>query len=145
MINNKRFIYIWVMLALFVSGCNIGSQEVRPLSIGNKGPIEQNNSDEAKQIVLSMEEVIEVKGVSENKNIYLAAKVGQFDRFFLRSIRKDAHDKVKKRFPNANVHVSTDKKVFMELEELERKLSNNEIDEKEFKKELKKVEEFMKG
>lgn len=133
------------MLCLLVTGCNLNNQEVRPLSVENKGTIEQYDSDEAKQIVLSMDEVKEVKGVSENKNIYLAAKVGQFDRFFLRRVRKEAHEKVKKRFPNAHVHVSTDKKVFMELEELERKLYNNEINQKEFEKELKKIEDFMKG
>lgn len=146
MMKKRRVcIYVSVIVCLLLSSCNLNGNEVKPLSIGNKSMTQQDDADEAKHIVLSMEEVNQVVGVSENKNIYLAVKVGQFNRLFLRRIRKDAHDKVKKRFPDANVHVSTDKKVFMELEKLEKKLYKDKVDQKELKKELKRIEDFMKG
>lgn len=135
------------MIFLVISACNLGGQgeEVRPLFIGTNKVIDQTKADVAKQLVLSMDEVIEVKGINFEENIYVVAKVKQFDRFFLERIRKQAHDKVKKRFPEENVHVSTDKKVFLELEKLEIKINNNDIDKKTLKKEIKRIEEFMKG
>lgn len=136
-----------LIISLMMTGCNVGGQgeEVRPLFIGANKIIDQTKADAAKQVVLSMDEVVEVKAVNIEENIYIVAKVKQFDRFFLERIRKEAHDKVKKRVPDVIVHVSTDKKVFLELEKLERKINNNEIDKKTIDKDIKRIEGFMKG
>lgn len=143
----KKNLLFLILLSLLISGCNIGGQqeEVKPLFIGEKNDLNQNTADEAKQIVLSMKEVIEVKGVNVKENIYIATKVTHFNRLFLDRIRKDAHDKLKKRFPDAKIHVSTDKKVFLELEELEKKLYKNKVEEEKLEKEINRIEKFMKG
>ncbi|OIJ10760.1 hypothetical protein BKP37_17320 [Anaerobacillus alkalilacustris] len=143
----KKFIYILIILTITITGCNIVGQgvQVKPLYIGTNHSIDQTRADVAKQIVISMEEVIEVKGVGVDEDIYIATKVKHFDRFFLDQIRKNAHNKVKKRFPNANVHISTDKKVFLELEKLEGKMYQNTINKEDIEKEIKRIERFMKG
>lgn len=136
-----------IIIILMITGCNVGGQgeDVRPLFNGVNKVIDQTTADVAKQLILSMEEVTEVKGVNVEDEIYIVAKVKQFDRFFLNRIRREAHDKVKKRFPDAGVHVSTDKKVFLELNELERKINNKKIAKKAIDKEVKRIEKFMKG
>ncbi len=137
---------LMITIVLFtVSGCQTRSDDVRVLELAPIATIDQHFADEAKKIVIAMDEVIETKGVNFNKQIYLAIKVKQFDRFRLKEIRKKGHDLVKKRFPDAKVHLSTDKKIFMELDKLERKLKDNQIDEKQLEKELRKLEELMKG
>ncbi len=143
----KNVIFPMLILVLLISACNIGGQaeEVKPLFIGANKVFDQTKADEAKQLVLSMEEVVEVKGVNKEENIYIATKVKQFDRFFLDRIRKEAQDKIKKRFPEANVHVSTDKKVFLELEKLERNIYQNRINKESVEKQIKKIEDFMTG
>ncbi len=147
MIMKKTVFFSMLILVLLITACNIGGQadEVKPLFIGANKVFDQTKADEAKQLVLSMEEVVEVKGVNKEENIYIAAKVKQFDRFFLDRIRNEAHDKIKKRFPEANVHVSTDKKVFLELEKLERKIYQNKINKENVEKQIKKIEDFMTG
>ncbi|TWI54651.1 YhcN/YlaJ family sporulation lipoprotein [Halalkalibacter nanhaiisediminis] len=136
-----------ILFMMLLTGCQAfhAQEDVKPMALANNAMINQNVADEAKQIVLSMEEVVEVKGVNENQNIYLAPQVKHFDRFRLKEIRKQGHDAVKKRFPDANVHLSTDKKIFIELEKLEQKLKNKQISEERLKEELKKLEEMMKG
>lgn len=143
----KHHYRLLLIIVLMFTGCNVGGQgeDVRPLFIGTNKIIDQTKADFAKQLILSMDEVVEVKGVNVDEDIFIVAKVKQFDRFFLERIRAAAHDKVKKRFPDAKVHVSTDKKVFLELEKLERKVNNNEIDKKAIDKEIKRIEKFMKG
>lgn len=143
----KKLIFFLIIFPLILLGCNIGGQaeDVKPLFIGANKIVDQSKSDEAKQIVLSMDEVIEVKGVNTDKDIYVAVKVKQFDRLFLDPIRNNAHNKVKKRFPNANVHISTDKKVFLELEKLENEVHQNKINKQNFQKRIKKIEDFMTG
>lgn len=142
--HRYRLIFI---IILMITGCNVGGQgeDVRPLFMGANKIIDQTEADIAKQLILSMDEVVEVKGVNIEENIYIVAKVKQFDRFFLERIRALAHKKVKKRFPDANVHVSTDKKVFLELEKLEKKINNNDIDKKAIDKDIKRIERFLNG
>ncbi|WP_088102291.1 YhcN/YlaJ family sporulation lipoprotein [Halalkalibacter urbisdiaboli] len=139
-----RFLCLLTLLA-GCQGVTGQSEEVRPLMLGEKPEVSQNKADEAKQIVLSMDEVLEVKGVELDDDIYIAPRVKQFDRFHLKGIRKEGHDHIKKRYPDANVHVSTDRKIYMELEKLEKQLKENKLTEKQLKEKVKKLEDDMKG
>ncbi len=137
-----------LLIVLFLlSGCNmVGQGDVKPLYIGGHSKlVDQSEADEAKQIVLSMDEVVAVRGATLEDDIFIAMKVKQFDRLFLDRIRKDAAEKVKKRFPNAKAHISTDKKVFLELEKLEQELYQNKINKSDLEKRWTKIEEHMKG
>ncbi|MFC0559791.1 YhcN/YlaJ family sporulation lipoprotein [Halalkalibacter alkalisediminis] len=120
-------------------------QDIKPLQLSTNAVLDQEQADEAKKIILSMEEVTEVKGVSDENNIYLAPKVKHFDRFRLKEIRKYGHDAVKKRYPDATVHVSTDQKIYMELEKLEQELKERTISEKRLKQRLKELDEMTRG
>ncbi|ARK29658.1 Sporulation lipoprotein YhcN/YlaJ (Spore_YhcN_YlaJ) [Halalkalibacter krulwichiae] len=137
-----------IIVVSLLAGCQTltgTGYDVRPIQLSETVIIDQERADEAKIIVLSMEEVVEIKGVSDEDNIYLAPKVKHFDRFRLKKIRKQSHDAVKKRYPQATVHVSTDQKIFMELEKLEQELQKRTISEKRLKQKLKKLDEMMKG
>jgi hypothetical protein len=117
-----------IIVVGLLAGCQTltgAEHDVRPMKLSDKVIIDQEHADKAKEIVLSMEEVVEIKGVSDKDNIYLAPRVKHFDRFRLREIRKQGHGAVKKRYPHATVHVSTDQKIFMELEKLEQELGEN--------------------
>ena len=135
-----------ILLIILLMGCQANNdQDVRSLQLEGHAVIDQHQSDRAKKIVSSMKEVIEVKGVNVEKDIYLAPNVKHFQRLRLQKIRKQGHDAVKKQFPDANVHLSTDKKIFMELDKIEQELKNKQISEKRLKEKLKKIEEMMKG
>lgn len=120
-------------------------QEVTPLQIGSNAVVDQTRADNAKKIVLSLEEVIDVKAVSMEDNIYLAPNTTHFARLRLKQIRKNSFDRIKKRYPDANIHVSTDRKIFMELGKLEQQLKEGIAKEEDLEKSLKKLEEDMKG
>ncbi|KHF38870.1 hypothetical protein LQ50_18760 [Halalkalibacter okhensis] len=136
------------VLCLF-AGCQQlsgATPDVKPMQLQQNAIINQAQADEAKEIVLSMEEVVEIKGVTDNKDkIYLAPRVKHFDRFRLKEIRKSGFDSVKKRYPEATVFLSTDQKIFMELEKLEMELKNQTISEKRLTERLSKLEEMMRG
>ncbi|WP_157800989.1 YhcN/YlaJ family sporulation lipoprotein [Bacillus solitudinis] len=144
----KRVFTLFALIGItfLAGGCQVGQDNnVGLLQVGEEATVPQTKADEAKQITLSMDEVIEVKGVQHDKDIYIVPRVKQFDRFRLNGIRKEAHDHIKKRYPEANVHVSTDKKIFMEFEKLEQQLIKNQISEKELKDKVKDLEDKMKG
>ncbi|WP_062046695.1 YhcN/YlaJ family sporulation lipoprotein [Bacillus sp. JCM 19034] len=139
----KIFIIIIIMIGLV--GCQMNAQhDVKVLQLDD-AIVEQTQANKAKEIVLSMEEVTEVRGVSYDNSIYIATHVKPFDRFFLNEIRKKAHDNVKKRYPEATVHVTTDEKIFIELEKIEQQLKKQAISEERLSKRLKELDEMMKG
>ncbi|OPZ70822.1 MAG: Sporulation lipoprotein YhcN/YlaJ (Spore_YhcN_YlaJ) [Firmicutes bacterium ADurb.Bin456] len=71
-----------------------------------------------------MEGVKENATVAINRDIAVALKVERFDRLRLKTIRKQVHDAVKKLDQEYNVHVTTDKKLFMQLQQMEQELSS---------------------
>ncbi|MCT8138822.1 YhcN/YlaJ family sporulation lipoprotein [Anaerobacillus sp. CMMVII] len=142
----KKIIAFFFIFLFLITGCNlVGQGDTSPRYIGKNSVSDQTMADEAKQIVLSMEEVIAVTGATYKEDIYVAVRVKQFDRFFLDRIRKEAQNKIKKRFPDSKVHVSTDKKVYLELEKLEQQLLNNKVKKADIEKQWTRIEDFMKG
>lgn len=132
-----------LLLIILLVGCQTAPENEKQLE--DHAAYEQHKADEAKEIILSMKEVTEVKGVNHEGHLYLAPSVKPFDRFRLKEIREKGHDSVKKHHPEATVFFSTDKKIYMELDKLEDQLKNKQISEKQLKGKLKKLEEMMKG
>lgn len=71
-----------------------------------------------------------VKGVKESaavvidRDIAVAVKVERFDRLRLKTIRQDIHDRIKELDQAYNVHVTTDKKLFKQLQVMEQELKS---------------------
>lgn len=81
-----------------------------------------------------------------DNELNVALKVTHFDRLRLKSLRKQVQQKLKTYFTNDHIHVTTDTKLFDELEKLNKKAWSNENQKacKQMKK-LKNIEKQMRG
>ncbi|MFC0270421.1 hypothetical protein ACFFIX_02970, partial [Metabacillus herbersteinensis] len=79
-----------------------------------------------------------------DKELLLAVKVDQFDRFRLKKIEKKVKSDLEKTYPDHKIEVSTDSKIFLELEQLEQKLQKDKTKMKTLKKEFDKIKSLMK-
>ena len=81
-----------------------------------------------------------------DNELNVALKVTNFDRLRLKSLRKEVQQKLKTYFTNDHIHVTTDTKLFDELEKLNKKawLNENQKACKQMKK-LKNIEKQMRG
>ncbi|WP_413380367.1 hypothetical protein [Alkalihalobacillus sp. 1P02AB] len=142
----KIMIPLFVLIVL-ISGCqNLSVNEPTTQSlIVENDTFDQTKANESKKTLMKMNEIIEVHAVSFEDKIYVAPKVKQFSRFRLKEIRKEGFDKIKERYSEDEIHVSTDRKVYMELEKLEKELKNETIKEKDLKEKVRKIEKYMKG
>ncbi|WP_171051705.1 YhcN/YlaJ family sporulation lipoprotein [Alteribacter natronophilus] len=120
-------------------------QQATASYIEAQSDVSQKEADTVKRRLVRMKEVKEVRGASVDNDIYMALTVEGFDRFFLDRIRKAAHDRAAEKYPDANIHVSTDRKISSDLKKLETELSGNKLNRKELKKRLKKIEDDMRG
>ncbi|AIC94670.1 MULTISPECIES: YhcN/YlaJ family sporulation lipoprotein [Shouchella] len=105
---------------------------------------EQAESDRVKEELLKMDEVVSVRGIQHEEDMIMALHIKQKDRFHLKKVRKKAFDSVKALYPNATIHISTDKKIYKELAKAEEAIKTDHLAKSEVKKQLKRIEEHLK-
>ncbi|MFC0271392.1 YhcN/YlaJ family sporulation lipoprotein [Metabacillus herbersteinensis] len=149
---NKRVnigLFLIVIIGL-VSGC-AGNQnqfattnDANIVKVHTSKPIDQSVANQAKEKVIKEEEISGVKAVNTDKELLLAVKVNQFDRFRLKKIEKKVKSDLEKAYPDHKIEVSTDSKMYLELEQLEQKLQKDKTNMKTLKKEFDKIKSLMK-
>jgi len=142
----KELLLACLIMAVLLAGCNPAEKplETRPTELP---VIDQAALEEVKSIAKENRRVDEVAAVALRDELYVGLRVTNFNRFFLRSIRKDVHGRLKDRFPGRMIHVTTDSKLFDDLSQLEKRIRKNPrgVDRKELKRKLFKIHEDMKG
>jgi|SRR5690606_37087746 len=145
----KIFLSILIVIGLG-SGCNGNENQLgdnndsRISQIHTSKPIEQSVSNHAKEKIMTKEEISDVKAVNTDKELLVAVKVENFNRFRLKNIEKSVKSELEEMYPDYKVIVSSDKKMFWELEKIEQKLQQNDTNKKNLKKDLNKLKSLMK-
>ncbi|MED3687940.1 YhcN/YlaJ family sporulation lipoprotein [Peribacillus butanolivorans] len=145
----KTFLFFITVIG-FVSGCSGNSNQIdnnKNLNISKvhtSSPIDQSVANQAKDRLLADDEVSDVKAVNSDKELLVAVKVDNFDRFRLKSIEKQAKSDLENMFPDYKVLVSTDQKMFLELDQLEQKLEKEKTKMDSLKKDFKRIKSLMK-
>ena len=98
------------------------------------------------------ESVKQIKGVQDstavvvNKDIPVAIKVKGFDRLHLKSIRQDVQKVIKGSNKDYSVYVTSDKKIFAQLLQIEKKITDQEVQSKtDIMARIKKIIKDMQG
>jgi hypothetical protein len=103
-----------------------------------------DHEEKAEMIVKQVDGVDQVIVVFIDNEMNVALQVSNFNRLKLKAIRKKSAQSLKGPFPEDNIHVTTDSKIFNEL----KKLKGQEWSKEKacaHKKKLKKIEKDMKG
>ncbi|WP_312117260.1 YhcN/YlaJ family sporulation lipoprotein [Brevibacillus reuszeri] len=148
-----RTILVVLSVALLMTGCSsksdskakTQSKEAEPLCA--PAPVRYEQWEEqAKAIAGQVKGIDQVIAVQIDKDLDVAVKVTNFNRFRLESIQKEVSKRLKEAFPESDVHVTADKRLIRDLQ----KFSENPwpMDVKEAckqKKQFKQFEKKMKG
>lgn len=133
------------------SGCNENQNQMgynnKDLSISQvhtSKPFDQSIANQAKEKMITKDEITDVRAVNTDKELLVAIKVENFNRFRLKTIEKTVKSDLEKIYPNHKVVVSSDKKMFWELEKIEQRLQKNNTNKKSLKKDLKKLKSLIK-
>ncbi|QRG68302.1 YhcN/YlaJ family sporulation lipoprotein [Brevibacillus choshinensis] len=148
-----RTLLLVVSMCLLIAGCNPKpNQQAKTQSAAEDPmckptPIRYFDSEQkAKAITEQVKGIDKVVAVRIDDELDVAIQVSNFNRFRLKSIEKEVAQKLKSSFPNAKIHVTSDKKLIMELQKLsDTPWSNKQEEACKHKKTLKKIEEDMKG
>lgn len=122
--------------------------ELTKSSVSQEDVIRKDNKHgiayKASDIVLQQQEVKMVRSVEGKKLLIVAIELKHWNTFRSKQITKETKKKLEKEFPSKRIEVTTDHKIFIELEKLEKKLNNNELTKKQLDKRLEKIKKLMK-
>jgi Sporulation lipoprotein YhcN/YlaJ (Spore_YhcN_YlaJ) len=150
-IKQLKFCLLVLTVIGLGSGCNENHNQLadnnNDLSISQvhtSKPINQSVANQAKEKVITEEEILDVKAVNTDKELLVAIKVNQFARFRLKRAEKKVKSDLEKTYPNHKILVSTDSKMYLELDQLEQKLQKDNTNMKNLKKDFNKIKSLMK-
>lgn len=114
-------------------------QEKKPL-------FKAEQAQNARWIAKNVAGVDDATAVVMDEEVFLAAKVTNFHRLRMKNIRKELHQKLKTQFKEYKVHVTTDSKLYKEIEKAEKEIETSALDyPTKIKKKMKKIHDAMKG
>ena len=148
-----RTILLVVSLCLLVAGCNTQSNQQAKTKSAAEDPLCQptpiryfDSEQKIKAITEKIQGIDNSIAVRIDDEVDVAIEVSNFNRFRLQTIEKEVAEKLKKEFPKAHIHVTSDKKLIMELQKLSATpWTAKQTEACKQKKKLKKIEEDMKG
>uniref|UniRef100_UPI003670F6E5 YhcN/YlaJ family sporulation lipoprotein n=1 Tax=Nocardia halotolerans TaxID=1755878 RepID=UPI003670F6E5 len=150
-ITKLKILLLLLIIIGIGSGCNENQNQMgynnKDLSISQvhtSKPFDQSIANQAKEKMITKDEITDVRAVNTGKELLVAIKVENFNRFRLKTIEKTVKSDLEKIYPNHKVVVSSDKKMFWELEKIEQRLQKNNTNKKSLKKDLKKLKSLIK-
>ncbi|MFD1425321.1 hypothetical protein JOD24_000033 [Kroppenstedtia sanguinis] len=146
----KKVYTIFFLFAWILSGCNQQAQETpkpeKPLPLAQHQATDPQRMDAAKKIARQDGRVKEATAVIIKKDLSVGLKVENFNRFFLKDIRKTVFHRLRKTYPQYQIHVTTDHKLFDSLQKMETELREQPpLNPTSAQKKLRKINTDMKG
>ncbi|WP_407268193.1 YhcN/YlaJ family sporulation lipoprotein [Radiobacillus sp. PE A8.2] len=148
-VNIRYFVAILIISFLF--GCTQDSQNTQPNDIDSQNitnithpsSFDQTIANQAKEWLLSREEVSAVSGFNTDKNLLLAIKVKPFDQFNEQVLEKEFKKELKKQNPDMTVDVSSDQKIYIELDKIEHRMVKQQMNKTDVLKKYKQITKLM--
>jgi len=116
-------------LCLIVTGCGSAHPPVKPKpehwpQSGQQIKLDLQRAQEVKAAVMEVKGVEDTTATVIDQDIAAAIKVSGFNRLRIKSIRDQASRRIKIGNPGFKIHLTSDKKLFQQLRDLEREASS---------------------
>ncbi len=136
------------LLVVATAGCQPQKkvQQAQPKSAAQAVAVDAQMAEEAKKAAKSVDGVEDATAVVIDQKISTAIKVTGFKRLKLSTIKKEVAKKISLGHDEYSVQVTSDKKLFTQLQEIEKQITKkNAKNSGDLKKKVEKINEAMKG
>ncbi|WP_112180690.1 MULTISPECIES: YhcN/YlaJ family sporulation lipoprotein [Paraliobacillus] len=148
---------IWIIVSFslfpFLSGCN--QEDANPPLINNQtdtnmqqvkhegGLVDQSDTHVINdKILAAFDSVEDVVSLKNHEDILIAIKATTFQQFNEQEIEQEIRKEIEKVKPNFTILVSSDQKIFMEINQLLTDLRNGQLSIEEFDKRFNKIKKL---
>lgn len=146
--KNRGASLLFIMLFLLsMIGCESHSSSPKQPKIGETIEGDVSLGDTIKEEIDDLKAIDDSVVVVLQRDVSIGLKVTGFSRLRLKTIREEVHDLVKGLLAEDYVvHVTTDKRLFSDLQKMEKELREADGDASiEMQEQLKKIQEDMQG
>src|SRR5699024_1917942 len=119
-------------------------QPLELTKLSSNGQQDQQAANQAKQLLSEQGEIAGVRAVNDKEDLLIGVKLNHHDRIDMDDIERKLRKKMKQNFSNMNVTLSTDKKIHLELEKLEKKMQADAVSKEAVSKRLQKIKKLSK-
>ena len=146
----KIVIVVILALSVVAAGCAMkapAKNQQQQESQGEKQiSVDPGLAEKVKQAAKTVNGVEDSTAVVINNEISAAVKVSGFNRLRLKSIRQEVHKKIKETGSDYKVNVTTDKKLFAGLQQIEKQISTGQVQSMTgIQKKVDKINKDMRG
>lgn len=138
----RYFIIIGILFCLVGCGTNSDADsniDIEYTNLSTTQSLQQDVANMAKETLSENEDITSIKAVNTKKDMIIAFEIHHLKRFRLQEIREKVQEEMDQKFSDFNVIVSTDQKIFLELDRLEDKIFSDSISKKELNKKIKEL------
>lgn len=144
-------IMIFTIIFMLV-GCNTNmnqtnnndNNDIELSKISTNQVTDQHASNQAKEILDNYQDITKVRAANTSKILLVAIEIEHNKRFSLDETEQALKKKINKKFPDMDVVFSTDQKIILELEQLEKDIKANKISNKTLNKRIKHLVSLSK-
>src|SRR5690625_1770626 len=151
----KRPLLILIILSVTpIFGCmnnesdetqnRIQQQNIDFEPIHNQTSVNQQVSNEVKNILSEHDDITEISVINNHQDIVAAINVKPLSRFQLKKTEKKLKKKLSKHFPDNKITLSTDKKIMIELNRVERSMQKNNLSKEQLKRKISDIKKLSK-
>lgn len=118
-------------------------QKSKPQAQTKQPKIDKQAMDKSREIAQQTKGIKGVAVLAIEQDVSVAVDVAQMRRFQLKSIRKEIFAALRKEYPHKTIRVTTDRKIFWEMEKLERQADEQKPKVANIQKTLQKLNDDM--
>jgi|SRR5690625_1535863 len=137
----RLILLLALLTSIFIGACQNNDTEQNNhaspyMKLSTLEQYDQGISNHIKVRLNKREQLSKIHAVNDEKNILIAFDVDHHHRFTLGKIEQEIQKEIEKLFPEHEVTVSTDLKILLSLEELEKEIHEGTISQERISKEL---------
>ncbi len=147
----KKLIYfasVFLLIVSDLSACS-STQHAAPsnhhyTTISSKKQVSQSVSNKIEKQLVARKDVTKARVIKKDNQLLVAFKIPHFDRFHILDVEKKVKADLKKQYPGYQIDVSTDHKIYLEIDRLERKIHSNKVNPDKLRKAFSNLKTLMK-
>lgn len=148
MLKSKRYYFVALSFPLLLFGCS-NNQALDPSTVERPNIQQISHTDEQGNEVNQavdnhFDQVTDLTSITFNDEIIMGIKVDQLSQFNEQKIAKEIESFIENSHSNLKAKVSSDYKIFLEINRLKDKAINQNLANDDFNKEFEKIKELTK-
>lgn len=139
---------LYSLILIFLVACQNNQTKPPPdqknLNIQSISHLDQDERQINQTVQKEYEEISELTSVTYNQEIIMAIQVNQLAQFNEHKIAEEVEAYIEETFPNHQAKVSSDYKIFLEINRLKQQITQGNFNRSDFNEAFKEIKKLMR-